>query len=202
MPAAVYYASERSSIQSNAPTSAEVAAAFRAAQTGDGTGLDGSWVGPAPRVTRDAPFGAFVTYGAWMYEWPEDPRVYANLPYLERRVREKLALALSRQSPDWSAVAVESYAPRLHGPMLFWTSGEAANTMTRDEFPTGFGRTAPIENSTGPTTNSLPRVRDVARNVAAAARHLSAPVLAPLAVGAAAGAALFALPHVLRRVRR
>jgi hypothetical protein len=201
MPSAVFYASERSSIQSNAPTSAEVGAAFRAAQVGDGSGLDGAWVGPAPRVTRDAPFGAFVTYGAWLYEWPEDPRVYATLQARQRHVREKLALALSRQSPDWSAVSVEEYAPRLHGPMIFWTSGEAANTMTRDEFPTGFGRTAPIENSTGPTTNSLPRLREVARNVAAAARHVAAPVLAPIALGAGAGALLFFAPQALRRRR-
>lgn len=150
-PSWVVSSTESSILEANAPTAADIAAAFRSVNLGP---TWGSWLGPVPRVTRTAPLGSFRTVATWVWTMPDTPWTAQHSSYVLGRVQAALADALHRGSSDWSAPTVAPYDVANNGPAAFWQSGSAGVTQTRDTFPTGGGRLDAPENPMGPTTDA------------------------------------------------
>ena len=141
--AIVIHATERSILESNAVglTVARITAAFRSAERGvfvvDGvprsrTAANGGWYGPAPRVTRQAPFGAFVTQATWVWAL-NDAQVAASgltsavaQQAFAARLAADVATSLRAMGGSWT-VTHEPYNEAINGPMSWWSSGAAAH---------------------------------------------------------------------------
>lgn len=145
MPVVMVEASELSRLEWNAPGAEAIQRAFTAAAP---LLRWGAWVGPV-RVTREAVLGSgFVTHVAVPFEYPDTLRDRPE--YLYQQIRTNLGAELQRVSSDFSPPSVTPYTTGLNGPLDAWRSGAAANTQTRDTFPTGAGRVDPIENPETP----------------------------------------------------
>lgn len=154
----------------------------------------GRWAGPA-RITRTSHLteAARVRVAA-LYVWGEPPYdlraplrgIDTPADVLRRRVQEELPIV---PLGVWGPVAVGPYLPAVNGPLEWWTSGEAANTRTRDVLGTLAGVALPDEPPNGPTTPEttppaiVPRA---ARAASEAASDLAPWVIAALAVYALA----------------
>lgn len=146
-------------IEAQAPTSAQMAEALRAARLAGAADVRGQWVGPAPRVTRTAPLGEFRYSVSWVYALPtvETARVGAPQRSIVDELRANVLRELGHLDDGWT-VEVVTYDPTAHGSLAWWKGGAAAQTATRDESPTLLQRMDP-ENPVGPTaphTSSFP----------------------------------------------
>ena len=155
----VVMAEERSAVAANAPTAAQITAAFERARLPGSERDRGRWLGPAPRVVRTAVIGErFGTFVTWVYVWPTDapPGGWTtDAPAVGALVQElvnNVARELRSVSGAWQPVEAVPYAPAVNGDLLWWQLGEASVTRTRDAFPTEFGRLDAQENPRGPTT--------------------------------------------------
>lgn len=160
MAVVVISATERSALEASAPTAAAIGAAMRRARLPGGVQERGDWLGSAPRVTRTATVGErFGTTATWVYAWPTDPPPggYSSAPPQEAPAREladNVARELATLSRDWQGVDALAYSLALNGELGWWASGLAAETRTRDQFPTGAGRLDAPENPLGPTSDA------------------------------------------------
>lgn len=165
--AIVIHATERSSIQASAPTTPEIVAAMRRVSRdvfGDRqrTALNGDWVGPAPRVTRSAPVGAFVTQAAWVWLLSDAQQAASGLStpeavraFTQRLVDDTHAALRSGAThnafgDDWTVEAL-GYSEAVNGPLAWWRSGEATRATFVDSFPELTTRTLQLDNPIGPT---------------------------------------------------
>ena len=114
----------------------------------DAARAGGDWVGPAPRVTRTTHPGSATEGFQTTVAWPIDLRDDL-LDERLRQLREGVSYALSRVG-TWYNLSITPYSEALNGPESFWTSGTAARTRTRDDFPTGLSRIDPDQNPIGP----------------------------------------------------
>ena len=138
-----------------------IAAAMRRA-TRDG--LDGSFVGPGPRVVRrsvvqeagtiTAPQTCLVqTSASWVFEYPDPPVAVNAVNYinaLQVQLRSDLARTMetANNGGDWAPAVFVPYSEEQHGPMDFWLSGEATRTRTRNGADAG-----DEENRVGPNSS-------------------------------------------------
>lgn len=156
----VAYAEERSQLESSAPTAAAITEALRRV-----TFSPGAWLGPAPRVTRVARIGVgFLTRAAWVWQWTTAHTDDAVANVLQDWCRQELG---AMPGAAWTN-SVYRFTPALNGTLEWWSSGQAAVTHTRDEFPVLAGRLDAEENPVGPTTNAThpTTAGDAARAVA------------------------------------
>lgn len=154
MPAFIVHARERSILERNPITAAQIAAAFR---EGPPTGNPswGALIGPAPRITRNAVIGdAFTTDAAWLYAIPDDAyqREHPqNLTNVQNVLRDRLTASLRTTSSDWSPVEFIPYDPNAHGDPSWWLNAQgASNTRTKDAYPILAARLDRPENPIGP----------------------------------------------------
>lgn len=176
-------ATETTRVEGNAPTADEIAQALERARLPGREDLRGTWIGPSPRVTRQAIAPRFATTFAWPYAWPSRGPWAPGAPLRELSValRESVARELG-EIGSWGDVRVMPWSPAVHGEIAAWESGEMSRTRTRDAFPTGAGRLDATENPIGPTT------RDTRPSTL---RDLGGDTLASLAPWALAAAALW-----------
>ena len=173
MPAyAVLYAVENSVIEADAPSAVKIEAALRGAPGALPEATRWQWVGGAPRIVRQAIVGTgFRTHVAWPAAWTDAQVALADLGPLRDALARAggAALASIDAGPlgvrtEWTAT-VADYGEAANGPLAFWTSGAAANTRTRDNFPTGTARLDPNENPLGPDTNVSTSPTGIVRGV-------------------------------------
>lgn len=155
---------ERSVWQGNAPSSADINAAFAAIQISGPNAADIRWIGPRARVTRVFDTGAAaanVTRVANVLE------ISGNHSQAESdQLANVMAQALLGQlnaaggiTHSWGTPVVQPFSEALNGPLSWWActgtdqSQCAAVTLTENAFPELAGRTQPDENPIGPTTN-------------------------------------------------
>lgn len=176
-----------------APSANTIDAAFARA-----TVFGGRWAGP-PRITRTSHLteaarvrvAAVYVWGTPPYDLREPLRgTDAPADVLQRRVQEELPLI---PLGVWGPVVVGRYLPAANGPLEWWTSGEAANTRTRDILGTLAGVALPDETPNGPITPANTPPSAPAR--AAEAAEGAAWSLAPWALAALA---LYALAQSRR----
>lgn len=171
-------ASELSRFEFNAPSAEAVQRAFNNAAP---LLRWGAFVGPV-RVTREAVLGSgFVTHAAVPFEYPDT--LQDRPAYLYQQIRTNLGTELQRVSSDFTQPTVTPYAAGLHGDLSAWRSGSAANTHTRDAFPTGAGRIDPVENPETPA----------GQHPTTAGEAVTSLVEGVAIVGAIAGAAFLAV---------
>lgn len=154
----VISAEERSALLPNAPSYADITTAMRSARLGPRE-EDGNWIGGGPRVTRTATIGErFGTFATWLYGFPAtgpwNPTVGPLQPELVETLRNNVQTRLGAVTTGWQPVRALTYVPTVNGDTTWWSSGQAAITRTRDEFPTGTGRLDATENPLGPTTDA------------------------------------------------
>ena len=165
--AIVIHAMERSILESSAVglTVARITAAFRNAERGiftaDGVshsrGPDnGGWYGPAPRITRQAPFGSFVTQATWVWVLNDAQQATSGLASsvaqqaFAARLAADVATSLHAMGGSWT-VTHEPYSDAINGPLSWWSSGAAAHDVVFiNNFPALFGRLEPDDNPIGP----------------------------------------------------
>jgi len=114
-----------------------IVAAMRAAGAGKV-----EWLGPTPRVTRffSATSNNEVTV-AWL------GRLLTVTPAAADALGAAVSAAMQTVATSWSNASVFDYRPDLSGPESFWTSGQAAATLTaREQNRT----TLTLENPYGP----------------------------------------------------
>lgn len=164
MPAFIVHARERSILERNPITAAQITTAF---QEGPPRGNPswGAFIGPLPRVTRTAVVGdAFITDAAWLYAIPDDAYQTAhpqNMTNVQNVMRDNLNASLRAISTDWSPVEFIPYDPAMHGDVAWWTNASgASNTRTKDAFPIGAARLDPPENPVGPDS-ALPHTTTI-----------------------------------------
>jgi len=141
-------ATESSSLQPNAPTSQQILGALAPLAVG-------TWVGPAPRVTRTNYLGdlAFKT----TFAWPIDIADAAQIENARTLIRSNLntirnsALA----PPTWGEVAITPYSEVRNGPATFWTDGTASLTRTMDDWSFTTDRLSAPENPIGPNSAAV-----------------------------------------------
>ena len=151
MPVLVVYSEELSRMDWNTPSAADINAAVRRVNMGGGNW--GAWVGPSPRITRTAPVGTgFITHVAAVYSIPDNAWTQQHGAYIRARLVEAVTASLRQVSNDFSQATLSPFAVAINGPLSWWTSGQAAVTQTRDEFPLIGGRLDPNENPIGPTS--------------------------------------------------
>lgn len=193
MPRYMVTATEKSATLAGAPSSAAILTVLN-----DAARAGGDWVGPAPRVTKTLHTPS-PTQGYWTtFAWPID--VHEGL--LEdrlRAVREGVAYALSRIG-TWYNLSITPYSESLNGPTDFWTSGNAARTRTRDDFPSGTARLDPDENPIGPNDpeTRLPTALDRLGGAADKAVDTIQAVTTLLVVGAVVYAGFLIIPALTK----
>lgn len=177
---------ERSVWQGNAPSRADINAAFDAAMQSVRGAADTEtrWVGPmGARIVRSYDTGALaanVTSAANVAQVPSAD--------VATRLRQALEARLAAVG-NWT-VAAADYSPAVNGSLDFWTTGQYSITRTGDAFPELGGRFDAAQNPVGPdsrdTRNSTigEGLGDVARQVGAGAQR------AALSIGAVALIAL------------
>ena len=173
--------------RANAPTAAEIDAAFRAVNLGSW----GRWLGPGPRIVRhvydvsNAPAGSYGLYTYAVQPFELSDAMQSHATYVLRRLLEALDAQLDNSRPRsvwgsslaWEPSTVAVFDEARNGPQSFWTSGQARNTSTRDaqeraflsfvlsnrENPVGPRQTAPTTSGQGSGPDTLPdRVDDYA----------------------------------------
>ena len=158
MPGWIIHAIERSTFDVNSPPAADINRIFR--QTTAGWG---GWIGPSVRVTRQFRSTATddsETHAANLYALPDDQNTRDHGAHIMQTFATTLGNALQTLSEgqtfsyNWAPVEVIPYNPRVHGSVEWWRSGRAAQTRTRDSFPTGTARLEATENPIGPTDES------------------------------------------------
>ena len=150
MPTFVIESTERSIIESNAPAAASITTAMQSVNLGGGNW--GGWVGPSPRITRRAAIAdAFYTTVAWLYQWPDGDWYTQHGDYMRQTLVSDVTGALASLSSDWTAPTLVPYTEAAHGTLLWWQSGAASQTSTRDVFPTGTMRLDPADGPDSPT---------------------------------------------------
>ncbi len=143
--AVVIRATERSILALDAPTSADIDAAIAAA-AGDAT-----LVGP-PRITRVANVGErFQTCVVAVFSFSSPP---SDLQLSSLRARVGAHLRASQLLASWSAPQSSPFLPARNGDLAWWSSGQAAETRTRDAFPELAGRLDVADNPIGPTSSA------------------------------------------------
>lgn len=180
-------------LQSQAPQSADIAAGFERYSRSP-LAENGHWVGPKPRVVRQASAGANHTFAAWLYEWPDTPWVRANLVTLVEALQWAVTVGLREETQrrgslfndvrlvPWDAVTATSYNETINGPIAWWRSGQASVTRTETEFP-GVTSTEYVENPIGPDTNlTHPGSNDPFAGLISAAKWIGGLGLAGLSV--------------------
>lgn len=138
-------------------------------------GLDGSFVGPGPRVVRRSllqeagtltlPQSCPVqTSAAWLFSYPDPPAGLNQSSYvstIQRQLRADLGRTLESGANNvggmWAPPTFVAYDPALHGPLEFWTSGQAGNTRTRNGADAG-----QEENRVGPDASERFQRRETA----------------------------------------
>lgn len=168
MAAVLVTATERTSIEGNAPRRAAIDEALAASRLLGGEEFRGRWLGEA-RVTRRAVVPVFETTFAAVYVWPTRGPWTAGAPLRQLSIdlRNNVARQLSQISSDWSPVRIVPWSESEHGALAAWESGAMARTRTRDEFPTGAGRLDAPENPVGPSARDVrpSGLRDVPEDV-------------------------------------
>ena len=134
-------------------SAAEILRAMRAAAPG--TAASFGWIGPAPRITRTAQLGVlrgFVTRVAWIGAMPSGT---TRLTLPDRgsvaMVNESVLREVNRLGGEWT-VSAYAYSAPINGPLSWWSSGSAAVTRTKDQYPVLGGRLDAVENPLGQTT--------------------------------------------------
>lgn len=115
-----------------------------------------SWIGPAPRVTRQATETQSITRAVWLAEYPVEALRTTEGASLPQTVAAALQGAFNGRSVvgaggPWRASA-SAYNGAINGPLDFWRGGQAANTRTRESFPSAVSQFAEQDNPFGPTT--------------------------------------------------
>jgi|JI10StandDraft_1071094.scaffolds.fasta_scaffold04525_19 hypothetical protein len=144
---------------SHAQVSAEnVTNAFRTAPTVQSWG---SYVGPAPRITRGR-FDQCVNQvnASWLFEYPEPSSQLSpdELTQYDDIIRRNLQERLQSTLRDATAgggwmLSFLPYSPSLHGSRDWWASGEASRTRTYQSADLG-----DRENPVGPNSVHPPEV--------------------------------------------
>jgi len=183
------------------PAYTDIAAALRSVQFP--TDPPYTWVGP-PRVVRRAIAGSgFDTYVTAILQKPDPPP--GGRPSTAAQIRSALGERITRavQAVDgcFAAVDVAPYFDVQNGPDLnWWSSGQAAQTRTRDAYPTLTGRILADENPVGPDTSAvrLPTIGEAGAQIGEGARNAVGSVLLPVAgIGLAIAAAVYLGPPVV-----
>lgn len=149
---------ERSVLETNAPTSSAIRAALLTVQV-----PGGSWVGPSPRITRRFETGALranLTTFAWPFAVPA-PLDAAGLA----AAQQAFATSLGQQSSDWDSVIITPFSPAVNGSLDDWNSGQLSVTQTTDQFPELGGRLAPNENPVGPNVPGVTTLPTVGQGI-------------------------------------
>jgi hypothetical protein len=173
--------------RTNAPTAAEIDAAFR----GVDLGTWGRWLGPGPRIVRhvydvsNAPSGSYGLYTYAVQPFELSDAMQSHATYVLRQLLEALDAQLDASRPRsvwgsslaWEPSTVAVFDEARNGPASFWTSGQARTTQTRDaqeraflsfvlsnrENPIGPRTTAPTTTGQGSGPQTLPdRVDELA----------------------------------------
>ena len=133
-------ATETSSIAANSPTYDQIVGALRP--------RSGTWIGPAPRVTR--PSG---DYFLTKFAWPIEIGTAAEVEPLRAAIARALGQIRNSffSAADWSELRIVPYVESVHGPISSWTSGAASQTLTQNA-PVGVVTEDPIKPSTNPNT--------------------------------------------------
>lgn len=139
-----------------APTAAAIEAAFLRAAAGLGR-----WAGPL-RITRTSSLNApsrTVVAGLFLFSPVSDPPDLraplrgADTPADTLRANLVRELdAVSFPGATWGGATVGPYLEQRNGPLVFWTSGEASRTSTREPLTLGAGLVAREDTPDGPTT--------------------------------------------------
>jgi len=116
----------------------------------DGVAAFGAWAGP-PRLTRMANSCKLHVARVWRFNDDMPVVLSTHTATLRDRTRERLE-ALT-QVNAW-AVTADMHNESTNGPLAWWTSGEAARTQTRDQYPEAAARLDPEENPVGPTSGA------------------------------------------------
>lgn len=100
------------------------------------------WIGPLPRVTRFfSAVGNNEVWVSWLGQLP------SATPQAANDVGSSVSARLHEISSSWSVASVFDYRPDISGPESFWSSGQAASTITSH----GENRTNTVmENPYGP----------------------------------------------------
>jgi hypothetical protein len=151
MPVYMVESTESSVFELNQPDAGAIDAAWaRSAVAGGSNGSRGAWVGPVPKITRQAVLGAFKTFVAQPYSIPDGTdaaTVQAILTILVANLRTQLATV----SPDFTDATTANYDAAVNGPLASWQSGAQQGTSnTTGGAGTGLGRVLPPDNPTGP----------------------------------------------------
>lgn len=137
------------------PTSAAIDAAFRRVDLGSW----GRWIGNGPRIVRlvyDFTNAAENRYGIYTYAvqpFELAPAMDAHATYVLQRVLAALDDQLRAiQNSEWEPAQLALYAETRNGPLTFWSSGRARQTVTRDLQEQAFAsfRANNRENPVGP----------------------------------------------------
>lgn len=141
---------ETSVLQGNAPTYNAIVNALQALQINGG-----EWLGPGPRVVRSFSVGLSgnITNVTWAFAL-DAPYDQAGADSAAQVVGAQAQIALLAVSSDFSTVAVTPLDPTLNGTADWWSSGQAAATQTRDNFPELGARLSAGENPVGPDTSA------------------------------------------------
>ncbi len=158
------HGTERSALLANMPTSAECGAALRTVSMGAN---GGGWVGPAPRVVKNAlPLGVtggYVTQVAWVWFVNDAQQAALGLTTADAQIafgnrlqvvaRNALASSASHSTllrSDWT-VDWSAYDAAINGPLSWWQSGAASrDAVFIDSVPDGMSRLTPPDNPIGP----------------------------------------------------
>jgi len=110
--------------------------AFHLANQGD---INGVFLGPGPRVTRAPGDPCLVsTRVSWLLhtrQFPPGTTEGDKLLALSRNIVNQLTRTLEiaqNVGGQWAPATVTTYDPAVHGPLEFWTSGDATHTRTRN----------------------------------------------------------------------
>lgn len=169
----------------------------------------GDFVGPNPRVTREAQpapwsgdlvYGGAITHASWLMDLPDslssDPAARAEFRHLQLvRTRDQLLDNLRREEGgDHWDVEIRGYDPAHNGTVEWWQSGRAASDATHANtwpvFRTGDNPIGPNDTPYNLGLDLTPPLPGLPRGVSGLGWWL--------AIGAGVLAAVYVAPPLLR----
>lgn len=165
----ILYAEQQVATQPDAASAAAIQGALQNVITYQDNSCNitvgGSWVG-SPRITRQASADILsplnpttrTTRVSWLFQYPDGG---ASDAAIQNCVKSIADLYLVQTGAGWQPSQIISYNPATNGSVDWWTSGQAAQTATKDAFNLNQqrGGTSTIENPTGP--QSVPPPADL-----------------------------------------
>lgn len=136
MPAVLVGFNELTRVQGNEPDAAAIERAFAGVNLGARLG---GFVG-RPRITRelvtdgDTTSRGLYTRAVGLFALPDTDYARQHQTFTVGQARSQVLAALAREtgSSDWTQRPLGSYFPDVNGSVEWWSSGQAAQTATRD----------------------------------------------------------------------